>query len=144
MKLPRAQDPCSEFDENGLYIINLSRTTFLLKRWDGLSKTYFPLKAKGSLTITQTRNLLLQSTNVAAHDYPSIFVLANQHQRHHVLRSVAARVSHANFKRFTKVVSAEEFEERLERAVQDPHTAEAKKFMRELLPLVSLAGQTKP
>lgn len=65
-----------------------------------------PLKAKGSLTLTQTRHLLLQFTNVAARDYPCIFVLANQYQRHHVLRSVSARAPHANFKQFTEVVSA--------------------------------------
>lgn len=46
LKLPRAQDPCSKFNDNGLRIMNLSRSTFPLIRWDLESKTYSHLKQK--------------------------------------------------------------------------------------------------
>ena len=46
----------------------------------------------GSLNDSQTRHLLLQYTCAFAEETSLLFALANQKQRHAVLRSVGARV----------------------------------------------------
>ena len=63
----------------------------------GTKKLWFPLSANGSLSLVQTRHLLLQFTNVAALDVAQIFVLTNKLRRHSMLRAVGGRVTQESF-----------------------------------------------
>ena len=113
-RVPRSRNPHSEFEHNGLHLMELFRTVFPLMRYElepVASNTgaeverrgrWYPLTAHGSLTDKQTRHLLLQFTNVAACNSALIFVLANQKRRHAVLRAVAARVKHSAFEPFAE------------------------------------------
>ena len=82
-----------------MHIVEMFRGTYPLRRFEsspghevtgaaadpGTKKLWFPLSANGSLSLVQTRHLLLQFTNVAAHDVAQVFVPANQLRRHSVL-----------------------------------------------------------
>ena len=89
----RKDDPISEFTENGLHLMELFRPVFPLLRFEEQEEKVmsWPLTAHGSLTDAQTRHLLLQFTTVAARNAGLIFVLANQKQRHSVIRSVKSQ-----------------------------------------------------
>jgi hypothetical protein len=63
----------------------------------GAKKLWFPLSANGSLSLVQTRHLLLQFTNVAAHDVAPDFPPENQLHRQSMLRAVREGVTQESF-----------------------------------------------
>ena len=153
----RSRNPLNEWRNNGLHLMKLFRDTFPLMRYERCESdvldedangeaTYrsWPLTANGTLSNTQTRHLLLQFTTVAATNAALIFVLANQKQRHAVVRSVSARVHNTAFDRFVELVNSDDFWQRLEQANNAPDSVQARKLQRELLPLLALAGKSKP
>jgi hypothetical protein len=149
VRLPRASDPCSEFSNNGETLMKLFRSVFplvhqkVVQGEDGVQRTRsMPLTSNGSLTTVQTRHLFLQFTNVAAREFALIYVLANQHQRHEVLR--ATSVSQKQLERYVEFVSADGFADRLQYASDNPKSKEAKAFMREISPLLIVTGREKP
>jgi hypothetical protein len=159
LSINRSSDPCNEFENNGMHIVEMFRArTYPLRRFarspghevsgaaadPGAQKLWFPLPANGSLSMVQTRHLLLQFTNVAAHDIAQIFVLANQLRRHSMLRAVGGRVTQENFECFVELVNDTTFDSKLENAINHPETKDAKQFMRKVLPLLSFIGQAKP
>jgi hypothetical protein len=158
LSVHRSRDPCNEFDQNGMQIVEMFRCTFPLRRFEHAAgcevaadaaesdakKKWFPLSANGSLSIVQTRHLLLQYTNVPAHDDAMMFVLANQQRRHSMLRGVAGRVNETSFECFVELVDDPDFDSKLQHAIDHPNSKDAKQFMRKVLPLLSFIGQEKP
>ena len=148
----RGRDPLSEFKENGLHLMELFRHVFPLMRYeyepqpDGTErlKSSSPLDSNGTLTDAATRHLLLQFTTVAANDAALIFVLANQKQRHSVIRSVNSRVKSTAFEEFFKLTDEPGFWEKLDEAAADPESAAAKGLQNRLVPLLTSAGKDKP
>ena len=55
-----------------------------------------------------------------------VFVLANQKQRHSLLRSVGWRVKHSRFERFSKLIALSEIHDLLDAAVAQPSGPEAR------------------
>ena len=84
-----------------------------------------PLTANGTLTDAETSHLLLQFMTVAANDAALIFVLANQKQRHSVIRSVKSRVKSTAFEEFFKLTDEPGFWEKLDEAADDPESMTA-------------------
>ena len=73
-----------------------------------------------------------------------LFVLANQKQRHAVLRSVGVRVKRTSFDEFKKIVNGEAFIPDLKAAIENPRSEEAAKIKKKVLPMLSLAGKRTP
>ena len=152
-RVSRMANPLNEFEGNGLNIMRLFRSTFPLGRFcyapdpddPGKSRVHsLPLDANGTIPGTRTRHLLLQFTTVAAYNAALIFVLANQRQRHATMQAVKAKVKHRAFDKFVEVVTADGFSDRLDRAIANPSSDDARRLHEQLLPLLALAGKERP
>jgi hypothetical protein len=86
--------------------------------------------------------MLTQHSRTVVKEPMVIFVLFNQDQRHSVLRSIAAKVraDSASFDRFTTIVNAPNFQSRCDESARNPNGTVAKQLLREILPLVRVAG----
>jgi len=167
----RSLEPKSEFENNGLTVMNLFWNIFPLK-WHKpdapkgtqvklhlpfpstfdvtntcLSLTgehkFGPLAATGSLSETQRKHLYFQFTTAASNDPILHHFLANQERRHSVLRATN-RVQSASVEKFETLVNEPTFKERLEAARLDPKTADAKSLERQLSSLITQVGKLKP
>jgi len=111
LSINRSSDPCNEFENNGMHTVEMFRGTYPRRRFEsfpgnevtgaaadpGAKKLWFPLSANGSLSLVQTRHLLLQFTNVAAHDVAPDFAPENQLHRQSMLRAVREGVTQESF-----------------------------------------------
>ena len=119
----RGGNPVNEFIENGANIMRLFRSHFPLmklaytgettesctpskdKKGGGKRAVSRPLQAKGTVTVTDMRHMFLQSSAEIAKELPLLFYLANQTQRHAVLRSTSVRVLYGQEKRFHAITN---------------------------------------
>ena len=158
----RGENPVNEFVDNGANIMRLFRSHFPLMQLDYTGKTTVsstgskapisggkkvvsrPLQAKGTVTVTDMRHMLLQYPAQIAKELPLIFYLANQTQRHAVLRNTSVRVQHGQEKRFHAMMNDPAFEKRLTDAIADPNTADANQLFRTCVQIFTSVGQSKP
>ena len=141
-RVPRGAEPSSEFEQNGLILMELFRRAFPVIRH--IEDEFFPLNSKGTIPTKQMRHALLQFTCVAARMPHLIFLHANQVQRHAVLHTVVARASQEDFIEFTDLVNHKDFPLQVAAAISDPTSRTSQKFIRKITRLVSLAGKDKP
>jgi len=158
----RGGNPVNEFIENGANIMRLFRSHFPLmklaytgettesctrskdKKGGSKGAVSRPLEAKGTVTVTDMRHMFLQSSAEIAKELPLLFYLANQTQRHAVLRSTSVRVLYGQEKRFHAITNNPAFEQRLTDAIANPDTADAEKLFRECVQIFTSVGQSKP
>jgi len=158
----RGDNPVNEFIENGANIMRLFRGHFPLMKLDYKGETTEtctgskqkkanhkgatsrPLQAKGTLTVNEMKHMLLQGSAEIAKELPLLFYLANQVQRHTVLRSTVVRVLHGKEMLFHELAHDSGFEKRLTEAVQNPDTPDAEKLFRQCIQIFTSVGQSKP
>ena len=90
-------DPCSEFYQNGLSILNMFLIVYPLQQFEAgrlgthdipaAAAKLHPLAQHGSLGATRTRHVVIQFTNAAARDHAQILALADPARRHAGLSS---------------------------------------------------------
>jgi hypothetical protein len=133
LQVPRNQDPVNEFTSNDELFYAGFPITFPLGH--GLRKP-------GSVPKKDGLHMLTQHSRTVVKEPMVIFVLFNQDQRHSVLRSIAAKVraDSASFDRFTTIVNAPNFQSRCDESARNPNGTVAKQLLREILPLVRVAG----
>ena len=81
-----------------------------------------------------------------ARDSDFILYVGNQHQRHSALAAtkLASKVHNKRAQEFEDLVNSPDFPERLEAAVKDPNSRASRELMKQLLPLISIAGRHVP
>ena len=148
----RGADPSSEFDENGWVVMQHFWDIFpLARRWSAGKKNdkivfeSTPLPYAGTVPEKFTKHMMLHFTAKPGKCASLILALANQAQRHAVVGAISGpRVRKEFVERFTELVSAPDFRERLQRAIEQPRAPESKKLERELLCVLTQAGRRKP
>ena len=148
----RRKDPCNEFEHNGWNLMLLFRHVVPLMRLrrvvsddnTSLVLRTWPLRAKASLKTPEMRHLLTQYTNVFATCFPLICVLANQTQRHAVVRSMNAMVKTATFHRLMGRMQQTGFWSEVEWAMNNVEHKKAKALLKELRPYFTIVGRDKP
>jgi hypothetical protein len=136
LKIERSEHPCSEFAGNGRNLMKMFWYLFPLGR--GLEKF------EGTIPMQRTRHLMQHFSNRFQRDAGLLFVLANQAQRHAVLRSVSAKVRSERSMEFVELASSPDFLRELEEAAANPNSRAARRIMRVVLPLVAACGRPSP
>jgi hypothetical protein len=92
------------------------------------------------------RHLLLQYHSRHARDQRFIFAQFNMLQRHAASRAAVIRVRNSKqaVNQFTSLINDPSFRMRLEEAVEDPDSDDAKLLARQVLPLITSVGATIP
>jgi hypothetical protein len=104
------------------------------------------MKGTGSCPLLFRQMILRQYDNRGAKNSKFNFIMFNQAQRHAAISSIAARV-HNNPKsvlKFQSIVSAPGYIDRLKEAVKSPESAETKKLVKDLLPMIKVSGKNVP
>ena len=136
LDVPRDTAPLNEFVGNGKHLMEGFWYLFLLGR--GL--THF----EGSINASATRHLMLQYSNRFQRDSGFVLILANQLQRHAVLRGVSMLVKNQRSEEFVEYANDPNLSAELEEAASDPNGPMARKVMRKILPLVAVASRPVP
>ena len=136
LEIPRDAAPLNEFTGNGKHLMEGFWYLFLMGR--GLERF------EGSINASATRHLMLQFTNRFQSDSGFVLVLANQLQRHTVLRSVSMLVKNEQSVEFVEYANDPQLRVELEEAASDVKGPMARKVMRKILPLVAIASRPVP
>jgi hypothetical protein len=136
MKVERDEKPCSEFKENGKHLMEAFWYLFPLGR--GLEAF------EGSIPTHRTKHLMQHFSNRFQRDAGLLFVLANQVQRHTVLRSVNAVVRQPRSEEFIELVNDPNFLQILMAARDKPNSKEGRKVLKLIMPLLATAARPVP
>jgi len=150
--LRRSKLPSSDLNEDGRLLMQRYWHIFPLLRYKdetsadqrSTERKWYPLSQHATLYDTDARHLLLQYSNAFASETSLLFVLANQKQRHSVLKSVGARVNMNSFDAFKSFVAEPDFATKLKAAIDHPRGQEAKEIQQRILPMLSLTGRYVP
>ena len=134
----RSEDPINEYGNSDILFYLAMPCLFPFGR--GLPDHSSALSDK------VVRHLLLQFHCRHARDQRFIFAQFNMLQRHAASRASVIRVRNSKqaVNQFTTLIHDPSFRMRLEEAVQDPDTDEAKLLARQVLPLITSVGATIP
>ena len=136
INLEREKEPLSEFLKNGINLMEAFWYEFLLGR--GLEKY------EGTIPKGATRHLMLHKTNRFQRNKGLTLVLANQTQRHAVLRSVSASVRENKSMEFIELVNNPNFEAEAREAAKKPNSKTARLWLKQVMPLVMIATRSVP
>ena len=136
LEVSRDAAPLNEFAGNGKRLMEGFWYLFLLG--SGLEQF------EGTISASATRHLMLQYTNRFQRDSGFLLVLANQLQRHSVLRSVSMLVKNERSEEFVEYVNDPQLREDLEEAARNVKGDAARKVMKKILPLVAVASRPTP
>ena len=136
LKVPRDEKPCSEFVGNGKRLMESFWYMFILGR--GLERF------EGTISYAASRHLMLHYTNRFQRNSAFTLLLANQAQRHTVLRSVSAKVLPGSFSDVEELVRDPTFREQVEELMRHPRTASSKELLRKLLSLLNYCAKPSP
>ena len=136
LKVPRDEKPCSEFVGNGKRLMESFWYMFILGR--GLEQF------EGTISYAASRHLMLHCTNRFQRNSAFTLLLANQAQRHTVLRSVSAKVLPGSFSDVEELVRDPTFREQVEELMRHPRTASSKELLRKLLSLLNYCAKPSP
>lgn len=137
VRVERGAVPINEFVNNGDGVMKAFAVLFV---------TGHGIRARGTLPRAVLRHLMLFHDGRFARSSQLVFHLFSQTRRHIVSRAVAARVRSRPdaMRAVTEVVTAPDFEARLERAVGAPGGEEASELLRQLLPHINVASAKLP
>lgn len=137
VEISREQCAQSDYEELNKEIADGNPTLFLL----GIAP-----KGMGALSTAQSRHVLLQFNPSFGSCATLIFMLFNQLRRASVSRSVAGEVRNntESFRVFNELVQDENILEKIELALKDPTTPEARLLMRKIDRTILVAGRNTP
>ena len=137
-RVPRSEDPASEFELNGMQLMRTFWYLFPLQR--GLQHV------KGTAPRKVTRHLMLQYTRQFEEASDLCFVLANQIQRHASISSVSGKAKNSSkaFRGIVEAVNQEGMPEKLRAAKENPHGPEASEVAATFLPFLSICAAPVP
>jgi len=109
--------PVNEFTDNDEFFLHGFAHLFLLGEG---------LVTHGAVVDRDVRHWLLQHDGRFARSMPLVFALFNQLQRHAVCLHASLRVKGGNSSKFVALANDADFRERLERAIANPKSADAR------------------
>ena len=136
LHIERDEEPSSEFSGNGVRLMETFWYDFILG--NGLHEY------EGTISTTATRHLMQHYTLRFQANKGLVLLLANQAQRHRVLRSVTGAVRPGKSDEFMKMAGDPELLETLERAAENPRSSDGKKVLTTISPLVALCAKQVP
>ena len=136
VEVKRSEAPCSEFSRNGVRLMETFWYDFILG--NGLHDF------EGTISPGATRHLMQHYTLRFQANKGLVLLLANQAQRHRVLRSVSGTVKAGRAEDFLTMVSDPALLQILERAQQNPRSEDGKKVLKTISPMVSLCAKPVP
>ena len=136
LSITRDSKPTSEFVKNGVMLMEAFWYEFPLGK--GLEKF------EGTISTAATKHLMQHYTLRFQRNARLVLLLANQVQRHKVLKSVCGSVREESQAELIALINSPEFDTLAEQAVQNPHSRQAARFMAKILPFVSLVGSSVP
>ena len=136
LKVSREGRPLSEFLGNGKRL--METFWYLFPLGQGLDSF------EGGIPTGATKHLMQHYTNRFQRSKGLLLVLANQVQRHTVLRSVSGAVTHAKREEAINLINDPTFLQTLEAAAKNPRSKEGKVVMKKVLPLISLCSRPVP
>jgi len=137
VQIPRNLNPVNEFTSNDHLCYGAFPICFPL----GCG-----LQNPGSIPKADCYHLLNQQSGIIAKDYSVTFILFNESQRHAVVQSLAAKVkaSPESFAAFSNIVHDDGFQERCDRAAENPNGPVARNLLHDILPHIRVAGGNVP
>ena len=136
LSVTRDSKPMSEFSKNGVMLMEAFWYEFPLGK--GLEKF------EGTISTAATKHLMQHYTLRFQRNPRLVLLLANQVQRHKVLKSVCGAVREESRADLIALINSPGFDEQARQAVQNPHSKQAAKFMAPIMPLVSLVASSVP
>ena len=136
MKVSRAECACSEFSGNGRRLMEAFWYLFPLQR--GLQAF------EGTIPTYRTKHLMQHLSNRFQRDAGLVFVLANQVQRHTVLKSTNMVVRQPRAIEFVHLANDPAFLDKLKEAYEKPRSKTAREVMRKILPLLASSARPVP
>ena len=130
--------PVNEFEENDFAIAGAFPTIFLF------GQVYC---SQGSLSMTKTKHLLQQFTNIPARSRELLLVLFDQKQRHAVSQGISTNVKGNNrkqFDRYVEIVKSDKFKKLLCKAIEKPNSKAPKRVMKIITPILNISGCEVP
>ena len=133
IKVSKAGEALNEFEENDSLYLETFPHLFLFGRG---------VPTKGPLPGKFVDHLLHQRTTVFAKDQRFLFTAFNQRQRHQNARAASGIASKhpLTAEKLGNLVNDPAFKEKVESAVENPSSAEARELLKEVSPLVSLTS----
>jgi hypothetical protein len=133
----RGNEPINEFGDNHLLLAN----SFPLLWLTGVTEKIIP--SGGSMPKPFVKFLLNQFDSRWARNQHWLFLAYNQQCRHENIRSVTARVrsGHEYVNKFQQLMAQPNIVADLKYASENPKTAESRKLMNKIMPVIKLAGQ---
>ena len=133
----RGEEPLNEFLTGDESLVKAHADVFLL------GTAYDKYHKAPRLTTKQRKHLLMQFNCAAASCVPLIFHLFDQMQRHQTIRSVHAKTQDKEkFDAFVKMFTSDEFQDKLQKALVDPHGPEGREVIRKLSPMLASSGRS--
>jgi len=138
LQIQRQNAPINEFESNDKLFLSAFPFLFLLgEGWKG----------KGSASKSFLKHLFYQFDGRFAKNYKILFSLANQVQRHKLLRNVNVKMSNPNnedIQEVMKLVNDENILSKLKECEEHPQSEISKKIFKNLNNVLSLTAQTIP
>ena len=132
----RDSKPTSEFLGNGTNLMEGFWYEFPLGR--GLERF------EGTIPAAATKHLMQHYSLRFQRNARLVLLLANQVQRHTVLKSVSGAVREDSKEELIALINRSDFNELAATAAQNPSSREAKEFMKKVMPTVSVVGRGMP
>ena len=131
----RANDPLSEWGLDGERAIAGAHPDVFL-----FGRAFAP--GKTNIARAHMNHLLLQFTNNAATCRSLVFYLFDRMQRHTTMQQLSAKIKQNpdSFKHFTEKFLSPQFKKKMEHAVSNPESKEAKSVLKDLLPVLTGGG----
>jgi len=133
----RGEEPLNEFLTGDESLVKAHADVFLL------GTAYDSYHKAPRLTTKQRKHLLMQFNCAAASCVPLIFHLFDQMQRHEVVKAVHAKTQDKEkFDAFVKMFTSDEFQDKLQKALVDPHGPVGREVIRKISPMLASVGRS--